>query len=94
MSMTPPQGAVQLVVDEANFFLPLGGVIDIDQERARLQKNVEKLQAEVKSIDARLSNPNFTAKAPEAVVAENRARREEAAATAAKLAAALERLGN
>ena len=91
---TPPQGAVQLVVDEANFFLPLGGVIDIDQERARLQKNVEKLQAEVKSIDARLSNPNFTAKAPEAVVAENRARREEAAATAAKLAAALERLGN
>ena len=89
---TAPKGAVQMVVDEASFFLPLADIIDIAQEQARLAKTIEKLQAEIKSIDGRLNNPNFTAKAPEAVVLENRAKRNEAAEAAAKLTAALKRL--
>ncbi|MBW7836944.1 MAG: valine--tRNA ligase [Sphingomonadales bacterium] len=87
-----PKGAVQLVVDEASFFLPLADIIDIAQEQARLQKTIEKLHAEIKAIDGRLNNPNFTAKAPEAVVLENRAKRDEAAEAAAKLTVALKRL--
>ncbi|RIK94451.1 MAG: valine--tRNA ligase [Proteobacteria bacterium] len=87
-----PKGAVQMVVDEASFFLPLADIIDIAQEQARLAKTIEKLHAEIKAIDGRLNNPNFTAKAPEAVVLENRAKRDEAAEAAAKLTAALKRL--
>ncbi len=89
---TPPSGAVQTVVDEATYYLPLAGVIDVAQERARLEKAIEKLMAEIKSIDGRLSNPGYLAKAPEAVVAENRARRDEAAETVAKHEHAVKRL--
>ncbi|HEY8352064.1 MAG TPA: valine--tRNA ligase, partial [Sphingomonadales bacterium] len=87
-----PKGAVQMVVEDASFYLPLAGVIDIAQERARLQKNLEKLRGEIRAIEGRLANENFTSKAPPAVIAENRARRDEAAETAAKIEAALARL--
>src|SRR5690606_6139114 len=76
-----PKGAVQMVVEDATFYLPLAGVIDIAQERARLQKNLEKLRGEIRAIEGRLANENFPAKAPPAVIAENRARRDEAAET-------------
>jgi valyl-tRNA synthetase len=89
---TPPAGSIQTVVDEATLVLPLADVIDIAQERARLQKNLEKIEKEIKSIEGRLANEKFMAKAPAAVVDENRARKAEAEETVAKLTAALARL--
>jgi valyl-tRNA synthetase len=84
-----PGGSVQIVLDEATAVLPLGEVIDVAQERARLAREVEKVQAEIAKLDKKLSNEQFLTKAPAEVVADQRERRDEAAATEAKIAAAL-----
>ena len=73
--------------------VPLEGVIDIDAERARLQKALEASQKEAKSLEGRLSNANFVERAkPEAV---EKAREDHAhhAAEVERLTSALARLG-
>ena len=88
----PPQGSAQFVLGEATMALALANVIDLVAERERLAKEIGKLEQEIQKIDARFSNEQFMAKAPEEVVEENRERRAEAEATASRLKAALERL--
>ncbi|MDP6706847.1 MAG: valine--tRNA ligase [Alphaproteobacteria bacterium] len=87
-----PKGSVQAVLDEATVMLPLAGAIDIDEERNRLGRELEKLGDVLKRIDAKLANEKFLAKAPEHVVAGERERREETEQTRTKLAEALARL--
>ena len=87
-----PEGSVQFVLDEATLALPLADIVDFDQERGRLQKEIDKLAADIGQIDKKLANKNFTSKAPEEVVAEQHERRASAAAATEKLAAALARL--
>ena len=87
-----PKGAVQIVLDEATFMLPLAGVIDVAREQARLQKEMEKAGSEISKWTAKLGNEAFVAKAPPEVIEEQRERLAEATASRAKLAAALERL--
>ena len=65
--------------------LPLGDVIDFAKERARLEKDLKKAQDEIARFDAKLSNEQFVSKAPEEVLAEQREKRAEAAALAARL---------
>jgi len=72
--------------------LPLKGVIDLAAERARLAKEMQKAQADIARVDAKLSNTNFVARAPEEVVEEEKEKRAEAAARQAKIAEALKRL--
>jgi valyl-tRNA synthetase len=88
----PPQGSVQLVVRGETAALPLKGVIDVAAERARLGKEMQKADADIARVDAKLNNPNFMARAPEEVVEEEKEKREEAVARKAKIAEALERL--
>ncbi len=85
-------GAVPVVLDDMTALLPLADVIDIAQERARLKREVDKAAGEIDKIDRKLSNQSFLAKAPEAVVEEQRERRADAIQLRDKLAAALERL--
>ena len=59
-----PKGSAQFVIGEAVAALPLGDVIDIDKERARLAKEVKKAEDEIARIDGKLSNAAFVAKAP------------------------------
>jgi valyl-tRNA synthetase len=89
---TAPQGAVQLIVRGETAALPLKGVIDVAAELARLTKEMQKADADIARIDAKLNNPNFMARAPEEVVEEEKEKREEAVARKAKIAEALERL--
>ena len=88
-----PRASLQIVVGEATYALPVGDVIDLGAEGARLRKEIRKLGDEVGRIDAKLANAAFVAKAPEEVVEEQRERRAQAEATRARLALALERLG-
>ena len=88
-----PKASLQIVVGEATYALPVGDVIDLRAESARLQKEIKKLADEVVKIDAKLGNAAFVAKAPEEVVEEQRERRSQAEQTKARLGAALERLG-
>ena len=80
------------MIDDAVGYLPLAQVIDIAAERGRLEKELGKIQAEAAKLEKKLGNDQFLAKAPEAVVAEQRERLDAARAAADKLAAALERL--
>ncbi len=84
--------AAQIVVDEATFVLPLAGVIDVDQERARLTKEISRLESDMAKVDRKLANADFIAKAPPEVVEEQRTRRDDWAATRDKLTDALARL--
>jgi valyl-tRNA synthetase len=72
--------------------VPLAGLIDVDAERARLKKALEKAQQEMTKIERTLSNESFVARAPKEVVDENRRRLAEYQDEAAKLEAALRRL--
>ena len=87
------KGAVQLVIDEATFVLPLADVVDLGKERVRLQKELERLGGEIDKIERKLANADFVAKAPEDVVEEQRERCQEAIAVRGKLKDALQRLG-
>ena len=89
----PGGGALQIVVDEATFVLPLEGVVDLDAERARLTKAIAAAEKERDSLNARLSNPAFAEKAKPEAVEKARADHAEKAAEAARLQAALGRLG-
>jgi valyl-tRNA synthetase len=86
-------GAAQLVVDEATFLLPLEGVIDIEAERARLEKALQAAEKERDSLAGRLSNPSFVERAKPEAVEKARADRSEKASDAEKYRAALARLG-
>ena len=87
-----PKSAVQAVLDETTLILPLEGIVDLEKERARLTKEIEKLSGEIKKIDAKLSNEQFVAKAPEEVIEEQRDRRDTAEQACDKLRKALEML--
>jgi valyl-tRNA synthetase len=88
----PPQGSVQLLVRGETAALPLKGVIDLAAERTRLEKEMSKVEADIKRVDAKLGNANFVARAPEEVVEEEKEKREEALARKQKISEALERL--
>ncbi len=87
-----PKDAVAIPVEGGSFCLSLADVIDVDAEKARLNKAIDKLTKELTGIERKLQNENFVAKAPEAVVAENRARLETGAEEMETLQAALARV--
>jgi valyl-tRNA synthetase len=87
-----PKGSIQLVHEEATVALPIGDVIDIEQEKARLKKEEAKHAGEIDKLRKKLSNQGFLAKAPQAVIDENRERFVEHEARQAQIRAALKRL--
>tara|TARA_Y100001936_G_scaffold254109_1_gene325007 strand:+ start:9401 stop:12112 length:2712 start_codon:yes stop_codon:yes gene_type:complete len=92
ISEDTPKGAVQAIVDEATYFLPVGDVIDIALETERLEKEISKVEKEIAGLQKKLSNEKFTSRAPAEVVEENRERLADYERTRDKLAQALERL--
>ena len=88
-----PSGSAQVVVDEATVVLPFAGVIDLVAERARLDKDRGKAEAEAEKVRRKLDNADFVARAKPEVVDENRERLLAHEAEAARLAAAIARIG-
>jgi valyl-tRNA synthetase len=87
-----PTGSVQLVVRGDVAALPLKGVIDLVAERARLEKEMGKVIADIARVDAKLSNADFMRRAPEEVVDGEREKRDAAIERQEKIREALERL--
>lgn len=85
---------VQTVSREAAILIPLKGVVDFEAERARLQKELETLNKNLEGYSRKLSNESFVAKAPAAVVAEEKRRQTEAQENKAKIEEALARIAN
>ena len=61
-------GAVSIVTADATIKIPMADLVDLEAEKARLQKEKETVQKQLDGVLARLSNEAFTSKAPEAVV--------------------------
>jgi valyl-tRNA synthetase len=87
-----PEGSVTFVFGEAVAAIQVAGLVDVSAESARLKKELGKLEGEISKIVAKLGNPQFTAKAPEEVIEEQKERRAEFMAAKTKLDAALARL--
>ena len=67
-----PKGSITVAVEGGSFGLPLADIIDIDAEKARLEKTLGKLAKELGGLRGRLNNPKFVASAPDEVVEEAR----------------------
>ena len=64
----PDANAVQIVTDAATAFIPMSELVDPEKEHARLQKEKEKTEEDIRRIEAKLANEGFVSKAPTAVV--------------------------
>ncbi len=87
-----PEGAAQIVVGETTLCLPLKGLVDFGSEIARLEKEINGVDKDIKQISGKLSNDKFIANAPAAIVQENRDRLAELEGRRVKVVEALERV--
>jgi valyl-tRNA synthetase len=87
-----PAGGVTVAAPGAAFAIPLAGVIDLEAERARLERSLDRLRRDAASLRGRLDNPRFVAAAASEVVDETREQLATLDDEAARLAAALARL--
>ncbi len=85
VSPADQQGMVSAVTADATVFMPLSELVDLAKEKARLQKDLGKKQGELKGLEAKLQNPGFLNKAPEAVVAAEKDRAEKLRTLISKL---------
>ena len=69
-----PQGAVAAVIDGAEIFLPLAGLIDFAEEKGRLAKEMQKVLDDLAFINKKLSNRDFLARAPQEIIEKEKAR--------------------
>ena len=89
-----PKGSIAVAAEGAAFALPLAGLIDIAEEKSRLQKALDKLGKEIGGLKGRLDNPNFVKSAPEDVVMEATTNLEARQEEAQKIKDALTRLAD
>lgn len=88
-----PESATSLVGD-MSLLIPLAGLIDKDAELKRLQKNMQKFEGEIKRLEGKLSNENFTARAPDEVVNKEKEKLAEAQSALASLQAQKQKIEN
>jgi valyl-tRNA synthetase len=82
----------KLLAAGAELYLPLAGLLDLDEERARLARERDALEAETRRAEAKLANADFVAKAPAAVVEKARERLAEAERARAKVVEQIQEL--
>jgi valyl-tRNA synthetase len=87
-----PKGCATVPMEGASFGLPLADIIDVGEEKARLEKSLQKLAKEIGGMKGRLGNPKFVESAPEEVVEETRANLAAREEEAAQLQEAMDRL--
>jgi valyl-tRNA synthetase len=87
-----PKGAIKTIIREATYILPIADLIDLDQERERLNKEIAKLEENINKISQQLDNKNFVANAPEEIIAEKKGIVEQDREKQEKLGQALKQL--
>jgi valyl-tRNA synthetase len=88
----PKKGTPTVHSDLGDLFLPMEGLIDVAAEKARLAKELEKIDSEITKAEQKLNNPNFTSKAPPHVLQEHQQRLAEWQAKRDRIKRALESL--
>ncbi len=89
---TAAAGGIQVVVEGATFVLALGDVVDLAREKARLAREIGRIDGDLARFAAKLANPGFLAKAPPEVVEEQREREADLRRDRDRLSAAYRRL--
>jgi valyl-tRNA synthetase len=89
----PAFGAIQLVVDEATYALPVADIIDLAAEKTRLTKALDKASKDADTLSGRLNNPQFVERAKPEAIESAREQLAEAEAQSVRLGQALARLG-
>ncbi|MBN9046349.1 MAG: valine--tRNA ligase, partial [Rhizobiales bacterium] len=87
-----PKGAAQMLLGEATICIPLGNLVDLKAEAARLAKETAKIAADIDRIEKKLSNEKFVANAKEEVVEAEREKLAELKEAAARVATAESRI--
>ncbi|MFN3694189.1 MAG: class I tRNA ligase family protein, partial [Ignavibacterium sp.] len=72
--ITKPKASASAVLKDAEIFIPLEGLIDLDVERQRLQKEIQRLENSIAGVEKKLSNEKFVSNAPAEVVEKERAK--------------------
>ena len=85
-------GMVSVVTGSAKMFMPMAELVDLEKERARIEKELEKARAQLEAQNKKLANEAFVSRAPEAVVNAERERAEKAKALIANLEESLAKL--
>ena len=89
---TPPKGSARQVITGADLFIPLADFIDIEQERERIEKELEEAQLDLQHVEKNLTNKAFTSRAPKEVVEKEQEKKKEFLAKAERLRANLKAL--
>ena len=85
-------GMVSVVTGSAKMFMPMAELVDLEKERARIEKELEKARGQLEAQNKKLANEAFVSRAPEAVVNAERERAEKAKALIANLEESLAKL--
>ncbi len=86
------EGSVSVITEAAKIFIPLNELVDFEAERARLQKELDTAKKDLQFVENKLNNPGFMAKAPEAVVKQQREAQAKHQAKIAMLEESIEKL--
>jgi valyl-tRNA synthetase len=89
---TPDKTAVS-VAERVRVLVPLEGLVDLEKERERLARELKKVSSDLASVEKKLSNEGFVARAPQEVVAQERERQRELSGKRDHLETALSALG-
>ena len=92
LAETPPKGSIQTILNEATLALPIADFIDLDKERSRLKKEIEKLNSDLVKINQKLDNEEFMSRASDEIIDEQKSRKENAITSISKLITALKQL--
>jgi valyl-tRNA synthetase len=88
-NLSKPGYSASSVVQGQEIFIPLKGLIDINVERGRLEKEIARLEGQLQNVEAKLDNPNFADKAPADVVQKEKDKRDNFRHTILKLKSSL-----
>lgn len=88
-----PKGTPSALTPLGTIYLPLDGLIDVDAERARITKELDKVNSELQKVSAKLADENFTAKVPQKVLDEHQQRKADWKEKKAKLEEMMSALG-
>ncbi len=89
-----PKASASVVAGRCEVYVPLAGMIDLDQERDRLRREIEQKEGFLQGVEKKLNNPQFVSKAPDEVVDRERQKKDDALAELKRLRANLDDLAD
>jgi valyl-tRNA synthetase len=77
MNLTKPKASASAVVVDTEIYIPLEGIIDLEIEHQRIQKEIQRLENSINAVEKKLSNDKFVNNAPVEIVEKERAKQKD-----------------